>query len=76
MIPKGVLLHAEIPRDIKEWKIPTSKLGQFWPKTLDLNFIRILYTYDFILSFKQIAQKDEVRVRVKPKILCQGVIYT
>ena len=36
MIPKGVLRHAEIPRDINKWKMPTSKFGHFWPKTLDL----------------------------------------
>ena len=36
MIPKGVLRHAEIPWDINKWKMPTSKFGQFWPKTMDL----------------------------------------
>ena len=36
MIPKGVFRHAEIPRDINKWKMPTSKFGHFWPKTMDL----------------------------------------
>ena len=36
MIPKGVLLYTEIARDINKWKMPTSKFGHFWPKTLEL----------------------------------------
>ena len=36
MIPKGVLRHVEIPRDRNKWKMPTSKFGHFWPKTMDL----------------------------------------
>ena len=35
LIPNGVLRHTEIPRDISKWKIPTSKFGHFWQKTLD-----------------------------------------
>ena len=30
MIPKGLLQHAQIPRDINKWKMPTSKFGHFW----------------------------------------------
>ena len=36
MIPKGVLWHAEIPKDINKWKMPTLKFGHFLPKTLHL----------------------------------------
>ena len=36
MIPKGVLRHAEISRDINRWQILTSKFGHFWPKIMDL----------------------------------------
>ena len=31
MIPKWFFRHAEVPRDLKEWKIPTSKFGHFLP---------------------------------------------
>ena len=36
IIPMGVLRHTQIPKDINKWKIPTSKFGHFWKKTLDL----------------------------------------
>ena len=36
IIPKRVLQHAGIPRDIKESKMPTLKFGRFWPKTVGL----------------------------------------
>ena len=38
MIPKEGLRHAKIPRDINKWKMPISKFGHFWPKTLELPF--------------------------------------
>ena len=38
MIPKGDFRHAEIPRDINNWKMPTSKFGHhFWPKTMEVD---------------------------------------
>ena len=40
MIPKGVLRHAEISREINRWQIPTSKFGHFWPKTMDLPVVK------------------------------------
>ena len=36
MNPKGVFRHANIPRDINKWKMPTFKFGHFWPKKQDL----------------------------------------
>ena len=36
MIPKGVFRHGEIPSEINKLKMPTSKFGHFWPKTMDL----------------------------------------
>ena len=36
MISKQILRHAEMARDIKEWKMPTSKFGHFWTKTVGL----------------------------------------
>ena len=38
MILKGALRKAEIPKDIDEWKMPTSKFGHFQPKTVKITF--------------------------------------
>ena len=32
MIPKWLFRHAEVPRDLNEWKMSTSKFGQNWSK--------------------------------------------
>ena len=100
MIPKGVLRYAEIPRDINKRKMPTSKFGHFWPKTMAKNVgkksifgrnTNILLRASNRISVsenvpwdifrppkrpgtKKYPTKDKVRVRVKQKILCQGVI--
>ena len=47
MIPKGDFRHAEIPRDINNWKMPTWKFGHhFWPKTMEVDFWS-KYKYSF-----------------------------
>ena len=61
MIPKGVLQHAEIPRVINDWNMPTSKFGNFWRQTQDKK--KIDFWTEDKYSFKSFQSNQCVRKR-------------